>query len=93
MQFFTFTLLALSAFSAPATSQNSDAPETIKIGEAPCASFWSGCYKDEEARAQGYQNRDDLIKRDCYAQGYHYEGGWQDCGGWRFRGMCVQNGC
>ncbi len=50
---------------------------------------WSGCWKDEEARDIGLQNRDDLIRRDCGDMGKVYSGEYNDCGGWKFQGKCI----
>lgn len=51
---------------------------------------WTACYKDEDARALGLNNRDDLIKKECRERGdgSQYNGKWEDCGGMKFRGQC-----
>lgn len=45
---------------------------------------------DEDAKAAGLNNRDDMIKRDCISKGNGlvYNGNWQDCGGWKYKGEC-----
>ena len=51
---------------------------------------WTKCYSDEDAKAVGLNNRDDLIKKECIdlQDGSRYDGEFEDCGNWKFRGEC-----
>jgi len=57
-------------------------------------SLWSNCYEDNQCRKMGHRrrrlsNRDDCIRNECSElDGRTYKGNWQDCGGWKFRGLC-----
>ena len=50
--------------------------------------FETKCYRDEDAKAVGLNNRDDLIRKECKEAGGEYTGKWKDCGNWYFSGEC-----
>jgi hypothetical protein len=50
---------------------------------------WSPCYRDEDARAMGYKNRDDAGLKWCNSINYNSVVDHRDCGNWYFTFRCT----
>ena len=50
---------------------------------------WSPCYRDEDAYAMGYKNRDEAGLKWCQRQGFDSTDNWQYCGNWYYKFHCT----